>query len=232
MAATFIGPLGCQSFRPPASPDRSQPDCLPKDQMREDPRAALLRGERCVELLPHQAIPAAPGTYVNAWSDQMAIAANIQSQLITRNLWFDGGDQLGPDGIERVRQIAYSFGECPRPILLEREPLEFAASESYSEAMFANQELNEVRRAEVVRMLALHGITDADTFVSLVPDRGVGVRGVEAPLIYNRQFSGGVGGRGGGGGFGGGLGGGGGGLGGFGGGMGGMGGGFGGGGIF
>jgi hypothetical protein len=151
--------------------------------------------------------------------------------MLTRNLWFDGGNELGPDGREHLVRFAESFGESPRMILIEEEPVAITSGQSYADALAANGLLNNQRKAAVVNTLAGLGISDAEGLVFFTSDRSVGIRGIEAPNVLNRQFMGGMGGRGGmGGGLGGGMGGGmGGGLGG---GMGIGGGGFGGGGIF
>lgn len=205
--------------------------CLETSADVDDPKASLLATQRCVEALPCDAVPAPPGTYVNAWSDAMAAQAAVQGDIITRNLWFDGDKELGPDGRERMIKISESFKEHPRMILIEEEPVAIGAQQAYGEALLANRELNDQRKLNVIEALYALGIEDAEQWVRITTDRSVGVRGIEAPNVFNRQFMGGLGGGIGGGGRGGGIGGGGlgGGLGG-GGGMGG--GGFGGGGMF
>lgn len=195
-----------------------------------DPKASILATERCIEELPCAAVAAPPGTYVNAWADAMASQAVVQREIISRNLWFDGGKELGPDGREHLLKISESFGGQPRLILIEEEPVTIAANQSYAEALEANGILNNQRKANVIRMLAELGLDGAEELVFFTSDRSVGVRGIEAPNVFNRQFIGGMGGGIGRGGRGGGLGGIGGGIGG---GVGGIGGGgFGGGGIF
>jgi len=229
-----LGNVGCAGLRGKHDCGGLGQNCLETTSDFADPKASLLATERCIEELPCAAVPAPPGTYVNAWSDTMAAQAVVQGDIITRNLWFDGGDELGPDGRERLIKIAESFGEQPRLILIEEEPVAIASSQTYAEALDANGRLNNQRKASVVSMLEGLGIADAEGLVFFTTDRSVGVRGIEAPNVFNRQFMGGMGGgRGGmGGGGRGGIGGGGG-MGGMGGGMGGIGGGgFGGGGIF
>ncbi len=233
-----LGNVGCAGLGGKNECGGLGQNCLETTGDMADPKASLLATERCIEELPCAAIPAQPGTYVNAWSDAMAAQAAVQGDIITRNLWFDGDTELGPDGRERLVRIADSFGQHPRLILIEEEPVAIGTGQSYSEALEANDMLNRQRKANVVRMLGELGIADAEGLVFFTTDRSVGVRGIEAPNVFNRQFMGGMGrgrgGMGGGmGGFGGGMGGMGGGMGGMGGGMGGIGGGgFGGGGIF
>ncbi|MEX0819490.1 MAG: hypothetical protein WD070_07845 [Pirellulaceae bacterium] len=197
----------------------------------------MLETERCVDPIPHDAIPAEPGTYVDQWGDQMGAQADRQQQILTRNLWFDGSEELGPDGQERIIQIAESLQVYPHLVLIEEEPIDIKPDQSYAQAMETQYELNSARRDNVIHALHDLGLEDVDDLVTFTTDRSVGVRGIEAPTIFNRQFMGGQfgrqgGGRGGFGGRGGGLGGGGGIGGGFGGGGFGGGGMFGGGGIF
>jgi hypothetical protein len=226
-----LGQVGCAGFGGKDSCTGLGGNCLETTSDFADPKASLVATERCVEPLPCGAVPAPPGTYVNAWSDAMVNQAAIQQDMLTRNLWFDGGNELGPDGREHLVRFAESFGESPRMILIEEEPVAITSGQSYADALAANGLLNNQRKAAVVNTLAGLGISDAEGLVFFTSDRSVGIRGIEAPNVLNRQFMGGMGGRGGmGGGLGGGMGGGmGGGLGG---GMGIGGGGFGGGGIF
>ena len=188
-----------------SSADFRCPQCLERDAIVEPPKASLLQAARCLEELPHGGVPAPLGTYVGAWSMAMSRQADTQLAILTRNLWFDGGKQLGPDGQRRVLEFAESFRQVPHPILLEVEPLNVGANQAYSDAVEANTKLNADRKAEVVDSLARMGIPEAQDFVYLVPDRSVGVKGVETPNVFNQQFIGGIGGgRGGRGGIGGG----------------------------
>jgi hypothetical protein len=232
-----LGSAGCAGIRGKNDCSAHGNHCIEKSADVAAPHASLAATQRCVEELPCSSVPAPPGTYVNAWSDAMVAQAAVQGDIITRNLWFDGGEELGPDGRERLIKVSESFGDQPRMILIEEEPVAIAAGQTYADALAANEKLNLERKANVVSGLASLGIPNAEELVYFTKDRSVGVRGIEAPNVFNSQFmggmGGGLGGRGGGiggGGFGGGFGGGG-----FGGGFGGGGfggGGFGGGGMF
>ena len=169
--------------------------CLERDAIEEPPKAGLVDAARCLEEFPRGAVPAPSGTYVGAWSMAMGREADARRAILTRNLWYDGGDRLGPDGTEKLRAVGEAFRQVPHPILLEKEPLAIGARETYDDAVEANERLNARRKAEVVEGLAGMGIAGAEDFVFLVPDRSVGVRGVEVPNVYNRQFMGGMGGR-------------------------------------
>jgi len=208
--ATLGGTLcnvGCAGLRGRQDCSGLGQNCIETTGDVADPKASLLATERCVEALPCAAVPAPPGTYVNAWSDAMGAQAVAQGDIITRNLWFDGGEELGPDGREHLVKIAQSFAERPRLILIEEEPVAIAVSQTYSEALAANGELNSQRKANVVRMVGELGIADAEGLVFFTSDRSVGIRGIEAPNVFNSQFMGGGMGMGGGrGGMGGGMG--------------------------
>lgn len=205
-------------------------NCLPFTTAQAPPNASINQVTRCVAELPRDAIPAPNGTYVNQWVDAMSQGAQQQHWVITRNEWFDGGEQLGPDGIEHVKRVGKCLLTQPTWVVIETEPVALQHGETYEDALQKNQLLHQSRRDEIVKRLAGLGVQSPEDWVVFAEDRSVGVRGIEAPIIFNRQFGGFGGGNRGGIGVGGGLGGGiGGGMGGFGGGMGGFGGGFGGG---
>ena len=148
--------------------------------------------------------------------------------MVARHEWFSGEDQLGPEGREHVNALADALPYNEHPVVLESEPVALLGDETYDEALTRTAELNESRRHSVIARLAGQGVSDASERVILSPLDRVGVRGAEAPRIYNQMISGfgglgrgrggqfgngggggGFGGLGGGGGFGGGFGGGG-----------------------
>lgn len=209
---------------------RSDNTCLPTACVESEPTAGIVDTQRCLQPFPRRAVSAPSGTYVNQWREATSVGASGQNWVISRNEWFNGGDELGPDGILHLARIAEAITVDPSLVVIEAEPVSLAASESYPEALERNQTLHDVRKSYVVNALARAGIEDAASYVIFAEDRTVGVRGIEAPSVFGRQFlSGGRGGRGNRGGIGRGFGGGGFGGGGFGGG--GFGGGFGGGGF-
>ena len=211
--------------------------CLPYSHAEVPPKAGVVDTQKCVERLPKDAVPVPAGAYVRNWRGAMSNGAQQQQWVISRNAWFDGGSQLGPKGQTHVNRIAENLKMQPCWVVIETEPVALQPGGSYDDALLFNETLQAERKAAVVNALAEVGNEDAADWVVFADDRSVGVRGIEAPIIFNGQFGGGGGnqggvGRGGGGGFGGGLGGGGMGGGGMGGGGGGFGGGGGGGGIF
>lgn len=162
------------------------------------------------------AVPAPPGTYVNGWNDALIDSARRHDFVISRHEWFSGGGQLGPEGRRHVARMAGVLPQCPDNIIIEAEPAELRGNETLDEALARTAGLNEQRRNDVVGTLMDHDVLDAQQRVILAPIDRVGVRGVEAPRVYNNLLQSGSGGRGGqrGGGIGGGTGGGGGGIGG------------------
>ena len=187
--------------------------CIPTSHTLDGPNASVVAADRCVDPLPLGAIPSPPGTYVNHWSDAMVQQAANRQAIITRNLWFNGSTELGPDGQEKIMELAESLKQHPHWVWLEEEPLEIGPTQSYEEALAEQLELNAARRNNVINSLASIGVVGIDEFVEFTTEKPVGIRGIEAPQVFNTQFmGGGMGGRGGRGG--GGIGGGGGGLGG------------------
>ncbi|MEZ6129776.1 MAG: hypothetical protein R3C59_13920 [Planctomycetaceae bacterium] len=161
------------------------------------------------------AIPAKPGTYVNNWNNAMRCAAKSDEFVIRRNAWFNGGPEPGPEAVQRIQQLAVSMSQQDDHLLLEQEPVLPKYDETLAEATARTQQLNDARQSAVVNALQTAGIADAAARVHLASPQSVGIRGIEAPRVFNQLFQGGGrGGRGGGQNTGGGLGGGGGGIGG------------------
>jgi len=215
LTVTLLGGCATDQARvqscPDGWPEACQTDCLPKTAGQAPPNVTLADWQRCVEPIPHDAIPAPPGTYLNAWREAHRAGASHHHWMISRDEWFAGGDQLSPNGLQHVSKIAAAMHETPQWVVIETEPVLLEPKESYEEALQRIEQLHDRRRLVVVERLVNDGAVDADRWVIFAEDRGVGVRGIEAPQIFNGQFQGfGIGNRGGGGrgGFGGGLGGG------------------------
>lgn len=139
------------------------------------------------------AVPAPHGTYVNQWNDAMICSARHQQLLISRHEWFSGGNELGPEGREHVLQLAELMKSSGYLIAIEQEPVQLDYDETFDEATARVAELNEQRRNVVVQLMVDSGVADADQRVDLLPSNGVGVRGIEAPRIYNGLLFGGQG---------------------------------------
>jgi hypothetical protein len=144
------------------------------------------------------AVPASHGTYVNQWNDAMICSARQQQLLISRHEWFSGGNELGPEGREHVLQLSELMKSSGYLITIELEPVQLDYDETFEEATARTVQLNEQRREVVVQLMNDSGVADADQRVFLLPSNSVGVRGVEAPRIYNGLLFGGQGGGGGG----------------------------------
>lgn len=142
-------------------------------------------------------VAAPPGTYVNQWNDAMICSARRYDFVISRHEWFSGGEQLGPEARQDVAKIAEVLPERPERVIIEAEPTEIQSRETYEEALARTARLNERRRLTIVNNLTERGVEDAELRVMIAPIDRVGVRGIEAPRVYNSLFFGGGGGRGG-----------------------------------
>jgi hypothetical protein len=198
--------------------------------------------------IPAGAVPPPPGSITCAWHQAENAKAQGYDWVIAQHQWYQGGEQLGPDGQERLARLAAKWRESPQPVIIEPHSIlvrrdlseDYGKSEPqlFEEAMKSARELDERRRLYLVEQLASRGFEDAHERVVIARPPYDALYGQDAEMAFQQvEFGGMFGGRGGrgGGGFGGGFGGMGGGFGGMGGGGfggGGFGGGFGGGGFF
>ncbi|MEM8669843.1 MAG: hypothetical protein AAGG48_20120 [Planctomycetota bacterium] len=166
---------------------------MPKTSGQSPPAAKLSAWQRCVEPIPNEAIPAAPGTYVNAWQQAHWAGAQQRNWVIPRNEWFSRGDQLSPDGLLHLSRIVDAMQESPNWVVIENEPVALERDEEYEEAYDRIAQLQVRRKQVVIERLAAGGVEDAEKWVIFGEDRNVGVRGIEAPQIFNRQFQQGLG---------------------------------------
>ena len=203
LAVAVIMPMlmasGCANLSLPLTHRKAScPDdgvgCLPVDGSVVPPAASVHVAHRCVDPLPDDAIPAPVGTYVGQWRGAMSHGAQERHWFVSRDEWFDGGSQLGPKGKRHVERIAKCLFNEPQPVVIENEPVALEMGESYEEAVQSNQQLQVERRSVVVTALAEAGVPDANQWVVFADDRNVGVRGIEAPQVFNQQFMGGLGG--------------------------------------
>lgn len=134
---------------------------------------------------------------MNGWNDALICSARRHDFVISRHEWFSGGGQLGPEGRQHVARIAAVLSQYPDNIIIEAEPTELRGEGTLDEALARTAGLNEQRRNDIVATLMNHGVLDAQQRVILAPIDRVGVRGVEAPRVYNQLLQGGFGGRGG-----------------------------------
>jgi uncharacterized membrane protein YgcG len=126
----------------------------------------------------------------------MICSARQQQLLISRHEWFSGGNALGPEGREHVLQLSELMKSSGYLITIELEPVQLDYDETFEEATARTIQLNEQRREVVVQLMNDSGVADAYQRVVLLPSNAVGVRGVEAPRIYNGLLFGGQGGGG------------------------------------
>ena len=174
-----------------------EPRCLTRSYSQAPPNAAIVGTQRCVEPLPKDSVPVPAGAYVQQWRESMVEGAQQRHWFISRNEWFDGGSELGPEGRKHVSRIAEAMKLQPDWVVIETEPVSLELGESYEDALMRQQELQEERRNVVVMLLAEAGNENAAEWVIFGDERPVGVRGIEAPMIFNGQMGGGGGNRGG-----------------------------------
>ena len=168
----------------PASLPAQELDCPVNNSM---PLSSGTHGPLRPFDFPCTSIPAPTGTYVRGWQQAMIGSAARQRVLISRREWYSGGTQLGPEGLQHLNTLALDPG-CEGRIVIEAEPVLIAPRQTYEEALAANHELNERRRQMIVAELLERGWTDADQFVTVSNVSHVGIRGIEAPMIYSRGF--------------------------------------------
>jgi len=140
------------------------------------------------------AVPAPTGTYVNQWNDAMICAARQQLLIVSRHEWFSGGIELGPEGRDHVIQLAERLQYSSEHVVIELEPVQLDYDETLEEATSRTLQMNEQRRELIIELMFQYGVPDADQRVILRPLDPVGVRGLEAPRVYNSLLFGGQGG--------------------------------------
>lgn len=165
--------------------------------------ARLLYGERGCDFC-HGDIPVKPGTYLNQIHQAEIAVARRDRFTISEHEWYQGQEQLGPEGRRHLREVAHLMLESDFPLILEADTVAIDYQESLEEALARSDELNARRKDLLVSELIAQGVPDAENRVILEPVDRVGIRGIEAPGVFSRSIGGGFGGQQGGGGFGGG----------------------------
>jgi uncharacterized membrane protein YgcG len=172
---------------------------------------------RQCDICPGQ-VTAPAGTTLHAWQEGQHAQARLSELVVYQHEWYQGGDQLGPEGRRHIKQIASELLSCPtsRAIVESKSVViryddDLTERERYQKALEGTDALDETRRAILVGELLTAGVIDAEQRVIVDRAPAEGLFGVEAPNAYRNIQFGGVGtGRNGGmgGGLGGGLGGG------------------------
>ncbi|QDT35398.1 hypothetical protein [Thalassoglobus polymorphus] len=193
----LITTLGCQTSDKTANRSCNNPDMNYAGSQSGDVNSdlRLCGGDDCERPADFglNAIPAPPGTYVNGWADEMICSARRYDFVISRHEWFSGGGQLGPEGRQHIAKIAEVLPTRMEHVILEAEPVELRDKETLDDAVARTDSLNNQRREDLVRILISNGVADADQRVILAPIDRVGVRGIEAPRVYNQLLQGGMG---------------------------------------
>ncbi|MEZ6066739.1 MAG: hypothetical protein R3B90_13770 [Planctomycetaceae bacterium] len=141
-----------------------------------------------------KAEPAPLGTYTHMWHTAQIEAAAASFFVVSRHEWFDHGDELGPEGLRHVIQLADELGRRRETVVVEAAEVELGYQLTLAEATEAADDLNRRRRDRVAVALLNAGLVDAEERVIVSPIDRVGVRGAEAQRVYNQQFFGGFGG--------------------------------------
>jgi len=134
-------------------------------------------------------VPVKPGYYLNGWNNAMRCSAGTEQFVISRNAWFNGGSQLGPDASDNMVQLAEKLNAGSDHVLLETEPVQPEYSETLATATARTNRLDGQRHATVVAALQNAGVANADSRVHLSPIDELGTRGIEAPQVFNSLFS-------------------------------------------
>lgn len=129
-------------------------------------RNVLARREACAE--PKGAIPSPVGTSACRWQVAQAAAADQDQFTVYQNEWLDGGDQLGPAGMNHVRRIAGELPQSPLPTIVEPS---------------GNSELDARRIESVTQLLAQWGVGDAGSRVVVASPAAEPLYGVNAPRV-------------------------------------------------
>lgn len=167
-------------------------DC-PPEVVRPRPVVAAERPMYRRDAIPKAAIPAAVGTSVNAWESAMICESQMQQQMLARHSWYAAGATPGPDGRRRIGELAEQMRSTTGLLVLEAEPVQPEYDESVEDAVQRTEDLNSQRRAWVVEQLAALGVENAEQRVVFGSRRPLGIRGIEAPRVYNSLAIGGFG---------------------------------------
>ena len=175
-------------------------DCPPEMVTHEGVAAGVVESKYRQDRIPHAAIPAALGTAVHGWESAMICESQVQQQVLPRHAWYAAGAIPGPEGRRRIEQLSEQMRDSTGLLVMEAEPVQPEYDEELEEAMQRTDDLNSRRRAWVVGQLAACGVVNAEQRVVFSSERPVGIRGIEAPRVYNTLAGGGMGQGGGGGG--------------------------------
>lgn len=154
---------------------------------------------RQCDICPGQ-VTAPAGTTLHAWQQNQNARARGSELVVYQHEWYQGGDQLGPEGRRHVRDIAREMLTSPdSKAILESKSVviryddDLTEHQRYQQALEGTVALDETRRAILVDELVKQGVADADLRVVVDRAPAEGLFGVEAPNVYRNIQFGGVG---------------------------------------
>ena len=154
---------------------------------------------RQCDICPGQ-VTAPAGTTHHAWQQNQHANARGSELVVYQHEWYQGGDQLGPEGRRHVRGIARELAASPTAKAIVESKLvviryddDLTEHERYQQALEGADSLDETRRAILVGELTKAGIVDAEQRVIVDRAPAEGLFGVEAPNVYRNIQFGGVG---------------------------------------
>jgi hypothetical protein len=124
----------------------------------------------CATITPG-AIPAPPGSAVQAWEGRMAQKGAADRFVVYLHEWYMGGQALGPYGSSHLMRMGPALLSQPVVVVVEAEP---------------SPEVNENRRLQIVHLLQSIGIADAEHRVVVALPTAEGMAALEAAQIYTR----------------------------------------------
>ena len=128
--------------------------------------------------------PAPLGTYIGAWRAAQAEQADATDFVIFQREWYQGGDQLGPEGHRHVQGILSQLAKVPYPILIEPVTPILGSRSDLQKTLAAAAELDQVRRQRIVDRLLACGIDDAHQRVLIAYPDALQMLGPEAARTY------------------------------------------------
>ncbi len=145
----------------------------------------------CAPTVPLEATPVPIGTSLNDYKHLHRVAA-VEEFVIFQREWYQGGNQLGPEGRRHLNLMIEIIGAFANPIIIEPQDVIIGADETIDDAMERVRALNEFRRQYIIAELTNAGVPSAEKRVLIGRPRSEGLSGDEAVRTFRQiQSSGG-----------------------------------------
>lgn len=115
--------------------------------------------------------------------------------VIHQHEWFLGGTEIGPAGRRHISRLSPRLAYETHQVIIEPSEPDLKLHASVKDAALAAQELDQVRRFEVIQMLQQCGVLDAEMRVRIAYPQAEGLNGAQATRIFNSLGRGGPGSR-------------------------------------